>query len=117
MKQGIIIYRGKRLPSGNTSVKKETYPPTIITELSIGPSIKLINHSPTGFNWGYGGSGPAQLALAILLNFTGDKEKALAHYQDFKWDFVARWSGSDWCITGGQINDWLNKQAAGAVAG
>lgn len=26
----------------------------------------LFNHSPTGFEWGYGGSGPAQLALAIL---------------------------------------------------
>ena len=29
------------------------------------------NHSPSGFNWGYGGSGPAQLALAILADFLG----------------------------------------------
>jgi hypothetical protein len=26
----------------------------------------LFNHSPSGFEYGYGGSGPAQLALAIL---------------------------------------------------
>lgn len=26
------------------------------------------NHSPDGFEWGYGGSGPAQLALGILLH-------------------------------------------------
>ena len=30
------------------------------------------NHSPTGFEWGYNGSGPAQLALALLADATGD---------------------------------------------
>lgn len=29
-------------------------------------SLAVRNHSPTGFAWGYGGSGPAQLALAVL---------------------------------------------------
>lgn len=33
------------------------------------------NHSPTGFSWGYNGSGPAQLALAILC----DHLRAFAH--------------------------------------
>jgi len=28
--------------------------------------LDLYNHSPDGFEWGYQGSGPAQLALAIL---------------------------------------------------
>ena len=32
------------------------------------PSQRAYNHSPDGFNWGYAGSGPAQLALAILLH-------------------------------------------------
>ena len=32
----------------------------------LNPRLDLWNHSPTGFEWGYGGSGPAQLALAIL---------------------------------------------------
>jgi hypothetical protein len=36
-------------------------------ELSPIKSQKVWNHSPDGFNWGYGGSGPAQLALAICL--------------------------------------------------
>ena len=49
------------------------------------PSLALRNHSPTGFAWGYGGSGPAQLALALLLHIT-DKEMALEHYQSFKWE-------------------------------
>lgn len=53
-------------------------------------SQKVYNHSPDGFAWGYGGSGPAQLALAILLEVTGSKEIALAHYQDFKRDVISQ---------------------------
>ena len=116
----VVLYRGRRLPNGNTSVKRETYPPTHVSDLPLARSLKLANHSPTGFEWGYYGSGPAQLALAILLDFTDDKEKALANYQTFKEDFVARWSreqDGEWYVTGEQITDWLAKQATGAVAG
>lgn len=49
------------------------------------PSQKYHNHSPDGFNWGYGGSGPAQLALAIMLKLTGKSDG----YQDFKFRFIA----------------------------
>jgi len=51
-------------------------------------SLKLRNHSPTGFAWGYGGSGPAQLALALLLEFTNEDE-AQDLYQDFKAERIA----------------------------
>ncbi len=51
-------------------------------------SQKIRNHSPDGFNWGYGGSGPAQLALAICLELYGE-EKAGKVYQDFKFKHVA----------------------------
>ncbi len=47
------------------------------------PSQRLLNHS-LGFEWGYEGSGPAQLALAILLDFTGDEEFAVQQHQTFK---------------------------------
>ncbi len=50
--------------------------------------LDLANKSPTGFSWGYGGSGPAQLALALLADAIGEKE-ALEVYQDFKRDYVA----------------------------
>lgn len=56
------------------------------------PSQKIVNHSPDGFNWGYGGSGPAQLALAILLKVTDSHTADLLH-QRFKWEYVAVWSG------------------------
>lgn len=48
------------------------------------PSQKIRNHSPEGFNWGYAGSGPAQLALAIMLKINGKPDG----YQDFKFKVI-----------------------------
>ena len=53
--------------------------------LSPARSQKYHNHSPDGFNWGYEGSGPAQLALAIMLKLTGKADG----YQDFKRRVIA----------------------------
>lgn len=66
-------------------------------ELFPGPSQKIRNHSPDGFNWGYGGSGPAQAALAICLAIFDDKYIAEALYQEFKFRFVAAWSADQFC--------------------
>jgi hypothetical protein len=49
------------------------------------PSKKIRNHSPDNFNWGYGGSGPSQLALAVVLKLTGKEDG----YQDFKFRVIA----------------------------
>lgn len=55
-------------------------------------SQKLCNHSPDGFNWGYLGSGPAQLALAVLLELETDRrtKDPLPLYQSFKESLIAR---------------------------
>jgi hypothetical protein len=53
--------------------------------LDPAPSQKVRNHSPDGFSHGYCGSGPAQLALAIMLELTGKPDG----YQDFKFRFIA----------------------------
>lgn len=75
-------------------------------DLSPEPSQEIINHSPDGFNWGYGGSGPAQLALGLLLDVTGDRQIASQYYQLFKADAVAHF-GEEWEITEVAIRRWL----------
>lgn len=50
--------------------------------------LDLANHSPDGFQWGYAGSGPAQLALALVADATGDDQLALRTYQRFKFEIV-----------------------------
>ena len=66
--------------------------------------LDLFNHSPTGFSWGYGGSGPAQLAVALLADALGDDDRAIRLHQAFKFKVVACWpEGERWWITADQI--------------
>ncbi|HXR05085.1 MAG TPA: DUF6166 domain-containing protein [Verrucomicrobiae bacterium] len=49
-----------------------------VNGVPLNPRLDLYNHSPTGFEWGYGGSGPAQLALAILADHLGNADEAMS---------------------------------------
>lgn len=57
--------------------------------LPLAPSLAVANHSPDGFAWGYGGSGPAQLALAILLAADIKRDRAVMLYPRFCVQFIA----------------------------
>lgn len=71
------------------------------------PSQKIRNHSPDGFSWGYSGSGPAQLALAILLKET-DRETAERLYQIFKDECIACLSRTlPWTMKSGEVQVWI----------
>jgi Family of unknown function (DUF6166) len=71
--------------------------------------LDLFNHSPTGFSWGYGGSGPAQLALALLADALGDDYRAIRLHHAFKFKVVAAWpEGERWWITADQISAVVN---------
>lgn len=91
------------------------------------PLHHVVRHSPTGMEWGYGGSGPADLALSILTDYLGDRIYAvhatdgcveqrnglsLAEqlHQPFKWSFVASFPREGWSLTGEQIASWLRAQ-------
>lgn len=54
-------------------------------------SQRYMNHSPDGFNWGYEGSGPAQLALAIMIRCTSYSDG----YQEFKRRVIAGIPGGE----------------------
>ncbi len=57
-------------------------------KLSLEKTLKSgVNHSPTGFNAGYAGSGPAQSAFAIMQKVIGTR-KAKYCYQAFKFAFL-----------------------------
>jgi len=63
-----------------------------------------IVHSPTGFAWGYNGSGPADLAIAILWDFLGE-EPDHKTAMEFKNDIVSGW-GNEWTIEEYEIENW-----------
>ena len=115
----------------------------------------VVKHSPAGMEWGYAGSGPADLARSILIDALGPAaacplcngtvyvawtakwddaaadpvpyDPALHHdldpelitdcycddgyrvlpYQQFKFDYVARWPADHWSITRADVLRWL----------
>ena len=71
--------------------------------------LDLWNHSPTGFEWGYGGSGPAQLALALLADCLGNDERAVQLHQEFKRQVVANLEGHGWIMTSHEIRARVNR--------
>lgn len=72
--------------------------------------LDLRSHSPDGPNWGYGGSGPAQLALAICAAAFGDDELALALYQSYKWHLIAGISVDNWTLPASEVIAWAECQ-------
>lgn len=69
-----------------TAIERNIY----VNGKKINPAVSQAfkNHSPDGFNWGYGGSGAAQTALAICMQFMSP-EDALRVYQYFKFMVIA----------------------------
>jgi hypothetical protein len=108
----VSIYRGLRDKTGRHVLVDDR------------PLRHVVLHSLTGLEWGYGGSGPADLALSILARyfkvryvntayfkkFPRRSSKAEKYYQSFKWDFVAKWEKKEWMITSDDIAVWLQKQ-------
>lgn len=88
-------YTGTRTPDGCRVTVHDGDGPA--RPLPLALSVR--RHSPSGFEWGYTGSGPAQLALAVCHDLLRDREAALAVYQTFKRDVVSRLTGPDWELT------------------
>lgn len=115
----------------------ETYPPQGVpvilyrTAKRMEPSSRcftnvphlVTDHSPTGFEWGYGGSGPADLALNILevyfhsMGWTGARVEqyrgtcfylAQALHQAFKEDFLMGMDELGGEIKYEVIRDWVH---------
>lgn len=85
----------------------------------------VVNHSPTGLNWGYAGSGPADLALNILNAWVppGADElpavqeyislasgTASAYHQEFKMDFLVNMPAEGGTIPKSTIEAWLHNK-------
>jgi hypothetical protein len=84
----------------------------VITVERNGSKTHLVHrvlHSPTGFQWGYSGSGPADTARSILWDYMG-REPNPALYQAFKFDVVAKFPQSgNWTLSGDKVKVWLDE--------
>lgn len=93
-----------------------------VTVIAHGRSYPLshVQFHSTGFEWGYGGSGPADTALSILADYFDEQPSraVLMHgdcqcwryHQAFKWAFIAPAAHTGFAITTEQIATWLATQ-------
>lgn len=83
----------------------------------LDPCLHLRRHSPAGFNWSYGGSGPAQLALAILVETLDDGEAAALLYQRFKFEVVAHLPRAAWTLYREEVERWVMTELYRRISG
>jgi hypothetical protein len=92
------VYHGRRSPHGcavDVEENGECY--------LLHPRLDLRNHSATGLEWGYSGSGPAQLALALAADVLGDDDRAQAVYQPLKFKLIGKLPHEEWVLSERQI--------------
>lgn len=97
---GDVILRRDRDPWGNGAPRVEG--------LDVGSY--RVRHSPAGPEWGYLGSGPADLALWILTDRSGDPDWADRHYQAFKDEVVAAVPRKGGRIPADRIRRWIDRR-------
>lgn len=83
-------------------------------------SLDLVNHSPTGIEWGYAGSGPAQLVCGLLLDHYDDDQFAREHYIAFRNRVISQLKcdgpAACWHLTGKEIDAAMATITDGVVA-
>lgn len=95
------VYRGRRDP---TAPVGDECTVTVDGE-PLDCRYDLLSASPSGFEWGYGGSGPATLAVAILAHAYDDKF-ACEHYQQFQREVVSELPEDGWMLTKADLDAW-----------
>lgn len=93
-----------------------------INDRALNPRLELWHKSPSGFSWGFLGSGPSQLSRAILYEYAKRvgivyaKEFAEENAMQFKENFISKIpTDSDWIINGEDISFWLLNQVLPTV--
>lgn len=80
----------------------------VVDDAGTRPLKHEMRHSPDGFSWGFGGSGPGDLARSILADHLGFVPSPTI-YMAFKFDRVARWPlGGSWSLSAAEIDAWLD---------
>lgn len=103
----MIVYQGIRdRVTGRLQIRR--FDPEAQKIRRLNPRLDLFNHS-IGFEIGYGGSGPAQTALAILADHLGDDDRAVRLHQSFKWAVIAKLDrDADFEISADDVDAWLD---------
>jgi hypothetical protein len=91
------VFQGRRFPDGRTEVLVQTHDKET-SAVSKAPLPHLVYHSPDGFEWGYAGSGPSDLARSIVGYLLGEDEPSARVYQHVKAKLIAPIRNDSWLL-------------------
>lgn len=111
MRHPDTVYRGRRHADGTISVTV-TMPAPAFRTFPLTPRLSLRIHPYAyGFEWGYRGAGPHQLAIALVLDATADERVARLYSIGFMLAEVDCWVRDTWSITAGEIQATVDRLA------
>lgn len=126
MGERIVIYDMHGARTETKVVVKQTAP-----HGKTKPLRHVVYHSPTGFEWGYSGSGPADLALSILVDYFRERTtrdtllnvrigdvppRSWRLHQKFKEKFIATALEIGFVIQEDDIDRWVASLGEKAVS-
>lgn len=92
------VYRGERTSRGcRVTVNGDP----------LDPRVDLRTFSDQGFEWGYDGGGPRQLALAIIADHFTEAQTVLLHHEKFLLNFVVGLRDDHWTLTSSDVDSAL----------
>jgi hypothetical protein len=94
------IYEGRRTMDGLV---------VTVDGVPLSEHCEVRQFTKRGFEWTYEGTSPQQLALAILFDYTDDRQSAVALSEPFMKDVIANLD-NDWRLTGEQIEGFLRSR-------
>ena len=104
------VYRGTRVLRRSKSGHEYNAAHVTVNDKKLSNRYNEVSHS-SDFEWGFLGSGPSQLAYAILRDFLGNRRKATLLHQAFKAEIILQLKQkSDWVLTGRQILNTITVQ-------
>lgn len=107
----IIGYRqGQAGGACLVTVRTDAGDEVILPLAPINPKLEF-RHSPDGFQWSYSGSGPTELARAILVRFYPDDDR-VRHprcYRAFRDAFLSGLKADEFEMPEGNVRAWYDR--------
>ena len=96
------VYEGKRTMDGLV---------VTVDGKKLPEHYEVKQYTKRGFEWTNDGTSPQQLALAILFDHLGDKDRAIALSGPYMKDVIANLD-NDWRLTGDEVAAYVSKRGA-----
>ena len=94
------IYEGRRTMDGLV---------VTVDDAPLPEHYEVKQFTKRGFEWTYEGSSPRQLALAILFDYLGDRERAIALSESYMKEVIANLN-NDWRLDGDDVEAYVRRR-------